>query len=77
MTEKQQNSKEEEEPQGKVQKGYELYVCNLPRSCEISDLVELFKPFATLISVEVWNLKYNQCNNYSIPSIFLAANYSF
>ncbi|KMZ76270.1 RNA binding protein [Zostera marina] len=49
-TEKQQNSKEEEE---KVQKGYELYVCNLPRSTEISDLVDLFKPFGTLISVEV------------------------
>ncbi|KAF2315159.1 hypothetical protein GH714_038293 [Hevea brasiliensis] len=31
----------------------ELYVCNLPRSCDISELVEMFKPFGTVISVEV------------------------
>ncbi|XP_031250995.1 RNA-binding protein CP33, chloroplastic-like [Pistacia vera] len=31
----------------------ELYVCNLPRSYDISELVEMFKPFGTVISVEV------------------------
>ncbi|EEF47060.1 31 kDa ribonucleoprotein, chloroplastic [Ricinus communis] len=31
----------------------ELYVCNLPRSCDIAELVELFKPYGTVISVEV------------------------
>ncbi|KAG8663688.1 33 kDa ribonucleoprotein, chloroplastic isoform X2 [Manihot esculenta] len=30
----------------------ELYVCNLPRSCDISELAEMFKPFGTVISVE-------------------------
>lgn len=31
----------------------ELYVCNLPRSCDIPQLLELFKPYGTVISVEV------------------------
>ncbi|WCJ22510.1 RNA-binding (RRM/RBD/RNP motifs) family protein [Euphorbia peplus] len=31
----------------------ELYVCNLPRSCDIPELVEMFKPFGTVLSVEV------------------------
>ena len=31
----------------------ELYVCNLPRSCDIPDLMEMFKPFGTIFSVEV------------------------
>lgn len=31
----------------------ELYVCNLPRSCDIPDLMEMFKPFGTVLSVEV------------------------
>lgn len=31
----------------------ELYVCNLPRSCDIPELLEMFKPFGTVISVEV------------------------
>ncbi|KAG0494873.1 hypothetical protein HPP92_005867 [Vanilla planifolia] len=31
----------------------ELYVCNLPRSYGISDLLELFKPYGTVHSVEV------------------------
>lgn len=38
----------------------ELYVCNLPRSCDISELLEMFKPFGTVLSVEVtlWSLDY-------------------
>ncbi|KAF8379816.1 hypothetical protein HHK36_029265 [Tetracentron sinense] len=31
----------------------ELYVCNLPRSCDISELLEMFKPYGTVHSVEV------------------------
>eukprot|EP00262_Sarcandra_glabra_P009315 TRINITY_DN2346_c0_g1_i3.p1 TRINITY_DN2346_c0_g1~~TRINITY_DN2346_c0_g1_i3.p1 ORF type:complete len:268 (-),score=42.44 TRINITY_DN2346_c0_g1_i3:516-1319(-) len=31
----------------------DLYVCNLPRSCDIAELLELFKPYGTVQSVEV------------------------
>ncbi|XP_039135040.1 28 kDa ribonucleoprotein, chloroplastic [Dioscorea cayenensis subsp. rotundata] len=31
----------------------ELYVCNLPRSCDVSQLLELFKPHGTVYAVEV------------------------
>ncbi|XP_022959557.1 28 kDa ribonucleoprotein, chloroplastic [Cucurbita moschata] len=31
----------------------ELYVCNLPRSCDIAELVEMFKPFGTVLAAEV------------------------
>ncbi|KAK3194519.1 hypothetical protein Dsin_025829 [Dipteronia sinensis] len=37
----------------KKAKPCELYVCNLPRSWDISELLETFKPFGTVISVEV------------------------
>ncbi|ONK67902.1 uncharacterized protein A4U43_C05F4980 [Asparagus officinalis] len=30
----------------------ELYVCNLPRSCDISELLDLFKPYGSVHSVE-------------------------
>ncbi|XP_058105025.1 28 kDa ribonucleoprotein, chloroplastic [Magnolia sinica] len=30
-----------------------LYVCNLPRSCDIAELLEVFKPYGTVQSVEV------------------------
>lgn len=32
---------------------YELYVCNLPRSTDISDLLDVFSPYGTVQSVEV------------------------
>ncbi|GAV90437.1 RRM_1 domain-containing protein [Cephalotus follicularis] len=31
----------------------EVYVCNLPRSCDIPQLVDMFRPFGTVISVEI------------------------
>ncbi|WOK92925.1 29 kDa ribonucleoprotein A, chloroplastic isoform X1 [Canna indica] len=31
----------------------ELYVCNLPRSCGISQLLDLFQPYGSVFSVEV------------------------
>ncbi|CAH1452002.1 unnamed protein product [Lactuca virosa] len=34
-------------------KPYELYVCNLPRSCDIPELLNQFKTFGTVQSVEV------------------------
>jgi RNA recognition motif-containing protein len=32
----------------------ELFVCNLPRRCDVDDLYELFKPYGTVLSVEVY-----------------------
>ncbi|XP_042480696.1 28 kDa ribonucleoprotein, chloroplastic [Macadamia integrifolia] len=31
----------------------QLYVCNLPKSCDIPDLLDMFKPYGTVQSVEV------------------------
>jgi hypothetical protein len=31
----------------------ELFVCNLPRRCDVQDLLELFTPHGTVLSVEV------------------------
>ncbi|CAL9068362.1 unnamed protein product [Musa banksii] len=36
-----------------VRRRCELYVCNLPRSCDIPQLLDLFKPHGTVHSVEV------------------------
>lgn len=41
-----------EEPRSRA-RPCELYVCNLPRSFDISELLEMFKPFGTVLSVEV------------------------
>ncbi|CAH8319093.1 unnamed protein product [Eruca vesicaria subsp. sativa] len=37
----------------KKQRPCELYVCNIPRSYDITQLLEMFQPFGTVISVEV------------------------
>lgn len=38
----------------------ELYVCNLPRSCDIAELLDIFNPFGTVLAVEVSSsLKFN------------------
>jgi hypothetical protein len=37
----------------KQTKPCELYVCNLPTSCGIVELLEMLKPFGTVLSVEV------------------------
>ncbi|KAJ8509842.1 hypothetical protein OPV22_000276 [Ensete ventricosum] len=42
-----------EEVNAPVRRPCELYVCNLPRSCDISKLLDLFKPYGTVHSVEV------------------------
>ncbi|KAF5732007.1 hypothetical protein HS088_TW18G00695 [Tripterygium wilfordii] len=31
----------------------ELYVCNLPRSSDIAELLKMFQPFGTVVSVQV------------------------
>ncbi|URD78240.1 hypothetical protein MUK42_02548 [Musa troglodytarum] len=41
-----------EEVKAPVRRPCELYVCNLPRSCDISKLLDLFKPYGTVHSVE-------------------------
>ncbi|CAN8310940.1 unnamed protein product [Cochlearia groenlandica] len=37
----------------KKQRPCELYVCNIPRSHDIAQLLDMFQPFGTVISVEV------------------------
>lgn len=37
----------------KLARPCELYVCNLPRSCDIAELVEMFKPYGTVLAAEV------------------------
>ncbi|KAL6126378.1 hypothetical protein ACLB2K_074429 [Fragaria x ananassa] len=43
----------EMEKQNRQPRPCELYVCNLPRSSNIEDLMEMFKPHGTVFSVEV------------------------
>lgn len=50
-----------------VRRRCELYVCNLPRSCDIPQLLDLFKPHGTVHSVEVVALNFV----YWFPSRFL------
>ncbi|RRT66419.1 hypothetical protein B296_00014056 [Ensete ventricosum] len=47
-----------EEVNAPVRRPCELYVCNLPRSCDISKLLDLFKPYGTVHSVEVLALNF-------------------
>ncbi|URD78238.1 hypothetical protein MUK42_02548 [Musa troglodytarum] len=56
-----------EEVKAPVRRPCELYVCNLPRSCDISKLLDLFKPYGTVHSVEVVALNFV----YWFPSRFL------
>lgn len=53
-----------EEPKNRA-RPCELYVCNLPRSFDITELLEMFKPFGTVISAEVSlfirNLFFDKC----------------
>jgi len=34
-------------------KSCEVYVCNLPRSCDAAYLLDMFRPYGTILSVEV------------------------
>ncbi|KAL6131160.1 hypothetical protein ACLB2K_069538 [Fragaria x ananassa] len=43
----------EMEKQNRQPRPCELYVCNLPRSSDIEDLMKMFKPHGTVFSVEV------------------------
>lgn len=36
----------------------ELYVCNLPTSCGLAELLEMVKPFGTVLSIEVRLVSY-------------------
>lgn len=44
---------EEVERQKKLRTPCEVYVCNLPRSCDAAHLLDMFKPHGTILSVEV------------------------
>ena len=45
---------EKKPSRGKIRSSpFELYVCNLPRSTDISDLLDVFSPYGTVQSVEV------------------------
>ena len=48
-----EGSKMEMEKKSRQPRPCELYVCNLPRSSDVADLMEMFKPHGTVISVEV------------------------
>uniref|UniRef100_A0A453S1G4 RRM domain-containing protein n=1 Tax=Aegilops tauschii subsp. strangulata TaxID=200361 RepID=A0A453S1G4_AEGTS len=37
----------------------ELFVCNLPRRCGVDELLELFGPYGTVLSVEVRSLAFH------------------
>ncbi|XP_061336464.1 31 kDa ribonucleoprotein, chloroplastic-like [Gastrolobium bilobum] len=44
---------EEEEREKKLGRPCEVYVCNLPRSCDSAQLLDMFKPHGTILSVEI------------------------
>lgn len=43
----------DEEDNERLGKSCEVYVCNLPRSCDAAYLLDLFRPYGTILSVEV------------------------
>ncbi|KAJ7969359.1 RNA-binding protein CP31B, chloroplastic [Quillaja saponaria] len=42
-----------EQKQKKLARPCEIYVCNLPRSCDVSELLDMFKPYGNVVSVEI------------------------
>jgi len=42
-----------EEDNEKLGKSCEVYVCNLPRSCDAAYLLDMFRPYGTILAVEV------------------------
>lgn len=44
----------DEEEQWKQPRATEVYVCNLPRSCDSEQLLHMFKPHGNVLSVEVF-----------------------
>ncbi|KAJ1414762.1 RNA-binding domain superfamily [Sesbania bispinosa] len=44
---------DEEEEQFKQRRATEVYVCNLPRSCDTEQLLHMFKPHGSILSIEV------------------------
>ncbi|KAJ1415702.1 RNA-binding domain superfamily [Sesbania bispinosa] len=45
---------DEEEEQFKQTRATEVYVCNLPRSCDTEQLLHMFKPHGSILSIEVF-----------------------
>lgn len=44
---------DEEEREKRLGKACEVYVCNLPRSCDAAYLLDMFRPYGTILSIEV------------------------
>lgn len=44
---------DEEERDKRLGKACEVYVCNLPRSCDAAYLLDMFRPYGTILSIEV------------------------
>ncbi|XP_015962724.1 30S ribosomal protein 2, chloroplastic [Arachis duranensis] len=48
-----ENDGSDEEEQWKMPRATEVYVCNLPRSCDTEQLRQMFEPHGTILSAEV------------------------
>ncbi|TKY64156.1 28 kDa ribonucleoprotein [Spatholobus suberectus] len=69
---------DEEEREGKLGRACEVYVCNLPRSCDAAYLLDMFRPYGTILSVEVCrNAETDEskgCGYVTMGSIYSARN---
>ncbi|XP_049936852.1 60S ribosomal protein L18a-1-like [Nymphaea colorata] len=45
---------------------FKLYVCNLPESTDVAELSELFKPYGSVLSVEIFEKNPTKIKNYGI-----------
>ncbi|BAT98173.1 hypothetical protein VIGAN_09180500 [Vigna angularis var. angularis] len=68
----------DEEDNERLGKSCEVYVCNLPRSCDAAYLLDLFRPYGTILSVEVCrNDETNEskgCGYVTLGSVYSARN---
>ncbi|KAG5107329.1 hypothetical protein JHK84_044236 [Glycine max] len=69
---------DEEEREKRLGKACEVYVCNLPRSCDAAYLLYMFRPYGTILSIEVCrNAENNEskgCSYVTLGSIHSARN---
>ncbi|KAG5036798.1 hypothetical protein JHK86_017638 [Glycine max] len=69
---------DEEERDKRLGKACEVYVCNLPRRCDATYLLDMFRPYGTILSVEVCrDAETNEskgCGYVTLGSIYSARN---
>ncbi|XP_027336575.1 31 kDa ribonucleoprotein, chloroplastic-like isoform X2 [Abrus precatorius] len=69
---------EEREREKKLERACEVYVCNLPRSFNAAHLLDMFRPYGTILSVEVCrNPETDEskgCGYVTLGSIYSARN---